>query len=119
MTWPGAQRRAATNAGRLATRPQESRSRAPSVRCGERNSISVRLRICWVSGKLMARDTTEEPKMGEIKDKTRNAAQEVKGKAKEAAGKSTGNRKLESKGKTDQTKAKVKKKAEKVKDVFR
>ena len=57
--------------------------------------------------------------MGEIRDKTRNAAQEVKGKAKEAAGKTTRNRKLESKGKADQTKAKVKKKAEKVKDVFR
>jgi uncharacterized protein YjbJ (UPF0337 family) len=61
----------------------------------------------------------EEPKMGEIKDKTRNAAQELTGKAKEAAGKSTGNRKLESKGKADQTKAKVKKTGEKVKDVFR
>ena len=36
--------------------------------------------------------------MGEIRDKTRNAAQDVKGKAKEAAGKATGNRKLESKG---------------------
>jgi uncharacterized protein YjbJ (UPF0337 family) len=46
--------------------------------------------------------------MGEIRDKTSNAAQAGKGKAKEAAGKSTGNRKLESKGKADQTKAKVK-----------
>jgi uncharacterized protein YjbJ (UPF0337 family) len=86
---------------------------------GERGSIPVGARICWVSGTLTARDTTEEPKMGEIKDKTRNAAQDAKGKAKEAAGKATGNRKLESKGKTDQTKAKVKKTGEKVKDVFR
>jgi uncharacterized protein YjbJ (UPF0337 family) len=57
--------------------------------------------------------------MGEIRDKTRNAAQAAKGKAKEVTGKSTGNRKLESKGKTDQTKAKIKKTGEKVKDVFR
>jgi uncharacterized protein YjbJ (UPF0337 family) len=57
--------------------------------------------------------------MGEIRNKTRNAAQTAKGKAKEAAGKSTGNRKLESKGKADQRKAKVKKTGEKVKDVFR
>jgi uncharacterized protein YjbJ (UPF0337 family) len=58
-------------------------------------------------------------KMGELRDKTRNAAQAAKGRAKEAAGKSTGNRKLESKGKTDRTKAKVKKTGEKVKDVLR
>jgi uncharacterized protein YjbJ (UPF0337 family) len=57
--------------------------------------------------------------MGEIRDKSRNAAQSAKGKVKEAAGKATGDRKLESKGKTDQTKAKVKKTGEKVKDVFR
>ena len=57
--------------------------------------------------------------MGEIRDKTRNAAQDVKGKAKEAAGKATGNRKLEGKGKTDQTKASAKKTGEKVKDVLR
>jgi uncharacterized protein YjbJ (UPF0337 family) len=67
----------------------------------------------------LARNTMEEFKMGEIRDKTRNAAQTAKGKAKEAAGKSTGNRKLERKGKADQTKAKIKKKGEKVKDVFR
>jgi uncharacterized protein YjbJ (UPF0337 family) len=86
---------------------------------GERDSTPVRARICWVSGKLVARNATEEFKMGEIRNKTRNAAQGAKGKAKEAAGKSTGNRKLESKGKADQTKAKVKKTGEKVKDVFR
>jgi uncharacterized protein YjbJ (UPF0337 family) len=57
--------------------------------------------------------------MGEVRDKTRNAAQATKGKAKEAVGKATGNRKLESKGKTDQTKANIKKTGEKVKDVFR
>jgi len=57
--------------------------------------------------------------VGEIRDKTRNAAQSAKGKAKETAGRSTGNRTLERKGKTDQTKAKIKKKGEKVKDVFR
>ena len=57
--------------------------------------------------------------MGEMRDKTRNAAQDVKGKAKEAAGRATGNRKMQNKGKTDQAKASVKKTGEKVKDVFR
>ena len=57
--------------------------------------------------------------MGEIRDKSRNAAQDVKGKAKEATGKAAGNRKLEGKGKTDQAKASAKKTGEKVKDVFR
>ena len=57
--------------------------------------------------------------MGEIKNKSRNAAQSVKGKVKEAAGKATGNDRLENKGKTDQKKASVKKTGEKVKDVFR
>jgi uncharacterized protein YjbJ (UPF0337 family) len=57
--------------------------------------------------------------MGEIRDKTRNAAQAGKGKAKEAVGKATGNRKLESKGRADQAKAKIKKRGEKIKDVFR
>ena len=86
---------------------------------GARYSIPVRARICWISGKLTVRNATEEFTMGEVRDKTRNAAQGAKGKAKEAAGKSTGNRKLESKGKADQAKAKVKKTGEKVKDVFR
>jgi uncharacterized protein YjbJ (UPF0337 family) len=63
--------------------------------------------------------TTEELKMGGVRDKARNVAQSAKGKAKEAVGRSTGNSKLERKGKTDQTKAKIKKKGEKVKDVFR
>ena len=57
--------------------------------------------------------------MGELRDKTRNAAQDMKGKAKETAGKATGNEKLENKGKTDQAKSSVKKAAENVKDVFR
>jgi uncharacterized protein YjbJ (UPF0337 family) len=57
--------------------------------------------------------------MGEIRDKTRNAAQDVKGKAKETAGRATGKRKLENKGRADQAKASVKKAGEKVKDAFR
>jgi uncharacterized protein YjbJ (UPF0337 family) len=57
--------------------------------------------------------------MGEMRDKTRNAAQDAKGRVKKATGKATGNRSLEAKGKTDQAKAKVKKTGEKVKDAFR
>jgi uncharacterized protein YjbJ (UPF0337 family) len=57
--------------------------------------------------------------MGEVRNKSRNAAQDVKGKVKEAAGKATGNDRLKNKGKTDQKKASVKKTGEKVKDVFR
>ena len=57
--------------------------------------------------------------MGEVRDKTRNAAQSAKGKVKEAAGKATGNRKLQRKGKADQAKATVKKGAERVRDRLR
>jgi len=57
--------------------------------------------------------------MGEVRDKSRNAAQDVKGKVKEAAGRATGNDRLKNKGKTDQKKASAKKTGEKVKDVFR
>ena len=57
--------------------------------------------------------------MGELRDKTRNVAQDTKGKAKEVAGRTTGNDELEAKGHSDQAKAGVKKLGEKIKDVFR
>jgi len=57
--------------------------------------------------------------MGEVRNKSRNAAQDVKGKVKGAAGQATGNDRLKSKGKIDQKKAVAKRTGEKVKDVFR
>jgi uncharacterized protein YjbJ (UPF0337 family) len=96
--------------GRASSKREDPEASATPFRLG------AHLLGIWQAG---SPNTKEEFNMGEVRDKTRNAAQSAKGKAKEAAGKSTGNRKLESKGKADQTKAKVKKTGEKVKDVFR
>lgn len=57
--------------------------------------------------------------MAEIRDKTRDKAQEAKGKTKEVAGQATGDPNLESKGQVDQKKSKVKQAGQKVKDAFR
>jgi uncharacterized protein YjbJ (UPF0337 family) len=57
--------------------------------------------------------------MAELRDKSRNAAQDVKGKAKEAAGQATWNRKLANNGRSDQAKSSVKKTGEKIEDGFR
>ena len=57
--------------------------------------------------------------MGEIRNKTRNAAQQAKGKAKDSTGRATRNRSLQAKGKADHTKAKTKKSAERAKDRLR
>jgi uncharacterized protein YjbJ (UPF0337 family) len=57
--------------------------------------------------------------MGEIRNKTRNVAQQAKGKAKESTGRATRNRTLQAKGKADKAKSKAKKTAERVKDRLR
>jgi uncharacterized protein YjbJ (UPF0337 family) len=57
--------------------------------------------------------------VGEIRDKTRNTAQDAKGKVKAKSGRATGNRSKQARGKADQAKAKTKKAAERVKDRLR
>ena len=57
--------------------------------------------------------------MGEIRDKTRNVAQDTKGKAKGVTGRATGNKSLRAKGAGDRAKAGVKRFGERIKDVFR
>jgi uncharacterized protein YjbJ (UPF0337 family) len=57
--------------------------------------------------------------MAEIRDKTRNKAQQAKGKAKEVAGRAAGDRDLDAKGKADRKKGKAKQAGENVKDAFR
>jgi uncharacterized protein YjbJ (UPF0337 family) len=57
--------------------------------------------------------------MAEIRDKTRNKAQQAKGKAKEVAGRAAGDRDLDAKGRADRKKGKAKQAGENVKDAFR
>ncbi|HWC40213.1 MAG TPA: CsbD family protein [Acidimicrobiales bacterium] len=57
--------------------------------------------------------------MAEIRDRTRNKAQQAKGKAKEVAGQATGDRDLDAKGRADRKKGKAKQAGENVKDAVR
>ena len=57
--------------------------------------------------------------MGEIRNKTRDKAQQAKGKAKEVAGRAAGDRDLDAKGRADRKKGKAKQAGENVKDTFR
>jgi uncharacterized protein YjbJ (UPF0337 family) len=57
--------------------------------------------------------------MAELRDKSRDKAQQAKGKAKEAAGRATGDRDLRAKGTADRKKSSAKQAGQKVKDTFR